>query len=134
MYRRIAHRKAQQQAKNQIKKDNASFSSTTLKTDASTAPINATRRLRRINTARAIKARRTSKNYWTPSHEQEWFELTRTHSNKILTIKMRQGPAHRRNLRTRNWHIAYAMDWLKNYDDLRLEGCDEAMPTEQDEM
>ena len=56
------------------------------------------------------------------------------HSNKFLTIKTGQGPAHRRNLRTRNWHTAYAMDWLKEYDDRMLEGCDEAMSTEQDEM
>ena len=86
LYRRIAYKQAELQAHERIRKEFESISSTTLLTETNTAPINAVRRLRRLNTARALKSRRTSKHSWTLSHEQEWFELPRTHSNKILTL------------------------------------------------
>jgi hypothetical protein len=69
-----------------------------------------------LNTARVIKARRDIKLRWSPSLEQEWFSLTRAHSNKMLTLKTGKGPAYRRNLRTQNYHTAFNMDWLFEYD------------------
>ena len=34
----------------------------------------------------------------------------------MLTLKTGKGPAYRRNLRTRNYHTAFSMDWLQEYD------------------
>jgi len=34
----------------------------------------------------------------------------------MLTLKTGKGPAYRRNLRTQNYHTAFAMDWLQEYD------------------
>jgi len=34
----------------------------------------------------------------------------------MLTLKTGKGPAYRRNLHTQNYHTAFAMDWLKEYD------------------
>jgi exonuclease III len=116
LYRRIAFQQAKEQADLSLRIARESIQSDTLQTERSTAPINATRRLSRLNTARVIKARRDSKLHWTPSLEQEWFSLTRTHSNKMLTLKTGKGPAYRRNLRTQNYHTAFAMDWLQEYD------------------
>jgi len=93
-----------------------SIKSDTLQTEKSTASINATQRLSRLSTARVVKARRDSKLHWYPSYEQEWFSLTRAHSNKMLTIKTGKGPAYRRSLRTQNYRTAFAMDWLHEYD------------------
>ncbi len=58
------------------------------------------------------------------SLKQEWFSLTRAHSNKMLTLKTGKGPAHRRNLRTLNYHTAYDMDWLQEYDRRNMEASD----------
>jgi hypothetical protein len=134
LYRRLAYRQAQQTANEQHRKDLESISSTTLLTETTTAPINATRRLRRLSTARALKARRISKHYWTLSHEQEWFELPRMHSNKILTIKTGKGHEHRRTLRARNWHTSYDMDWLKDYDEQKRADLEAEMTTESEEI
>ena len=116
LYRRIAFQQAKEQADISLRIARESIQSDTLQTERSTAPINATRRLSRLNTARVIKARRDSTLHWTPSLEQEWFSLTRTHSNKMLTLKTGKGPAYRRNLRTQNYSTAFAMDWLQEYD------------------
>jgi len=99
-----------------LRLDRESIQSDKLQTERSTAPINATRRLCRLNTARrVVKARRDCKHHWSPSLEQESFSLTRAHSNKMLTLKIGKGPAYRRNLRTQNYHTAFAMDWLQEY-------------------
>jgi len=116
LYRRIAFQQAKQQAAETISIARECIQSDTLLTERSTVPINATRRLRRLNTARVIKARRDIKLRWSPSLEQEWFSLTRAHSNKMLTLKTGKGPAYRRNLRTQNYHTAFNMDWLFEYD------------------
>jgi len=34
----------------------------------------------------------------------------------MLTLKTWKGPAYRRNLRTQNYHMAFAMNWLQEYD------------------
>ena len=121
LYRRLAFQQAKQQAAVTISIARESTESDTLLTERSTAPINASRRLRRLNTVRAIKARRDPKLRWSPSIEQEWFSLTRAYSNKMLTLKTGKGPAYRRNLRTQNYHKAFEMDWLKEYDRREME-------------
>jgi len=87
-----------------------------LQTERSTAQINATRRLRRLNKARVVKARRDYKVNWSLSLDQECFSLTRAHINKKPTLKTGKGPAYSRNLRTQNYHMAFAIDWLQEYD------------------
>jgi len=116
LYRRMAIRQAREQASESLSKARESIHSETLQTERSTAPINATRRLSRLNTARVVKKRRDPKLRWSLSLEQEWFSLTRAHSNKMLKLKTGKGPAHRRNLRTQNYHAAFSMDWLQEYD------------------
>ena len=116
LYRRIAIRQAKEQASVFLSKARESIHSETLQMERSTAPINATRRLSRMNTARVVKTRRDPKLRWSLSPEQEWFSLTRAHSNKMLTLKTGKGPAYRRNLRTQNYHTAFSMDWLQEYD------------------
>jgi len=125
LYRRIAFKKAKEQAAKSLRITRESIRSDTLQTERTTAPINATRRLRRLNTARVVKTRRDTKLRWSMSIEQEWFSLTRAHSNKMLTLKTRKGPAHRRNLRTLNYHMAYDVDWLKEYDRNNMEASDQ---------
>ena len=63
LYQRIACQQAQQQAAEQLRKTAEGVTSDMLQTENSTAPINATMRLRRLDTVRAIKARRESKHY-----------------------------------------------------------------------
>jgi len=124
LYRRIAFKQAKEQAAESIRFDRGSLRSDILQTERTNAPINATRRLRRLNTTRVVKARRDTKLRWTMSLEQEWFSLTRAHSNEMLTLKTGKGPAHRRNLRTSTYHTAYDMDWLKEYDRRNLDASD----------
>jgi hypothetical protein len=116
LYRRIAIRQAREQAPESLSKARESIHSETLQMERSTAPINATRRLSRLNTVRVVKTRRDPKLRWSLSLEQEWFSLTRAHSNKMLTLKTGKGPAYRRNLRIQNYHTAFSMDWLQEYD------------------
>jgi len=116
LYRRIAIRQAKKQATESLRIARESIQSETLRTEMSTALRNATRRLSRLNTARVIKMRRDSKLHWSLSLEQEWFSLTRAHSNKMLTLMTGKGPAHKRNLRTQNYHTAFSMDWHQKYD------------------
>ena len=134
LYRRAAYGQAQRQEYERIRKELESIASSTLVNETSTAPINANRRLRRLNTARALKTRRTSKHYWAPSHEQEWFALPRAHSNKILTLKTGKGHEHRRNLRARNWRTIFDMGWLKDYDDRHIAEGDAEMTLESNEL
>jgi len=42
----------------------------------------------------------------------------------MLTLKTGKGPAHRRNLRNLNYHTAYDMDWLQEYDNRNMEASD----------
>jgi len=133
LYRRIAFRQAKEKAAESLRIVRESIQSDTLQTERYTAPINATRRLRRLNTARVVKARRDSKLHWSPSLEQEWFSLSRAHSNKMLTLKTGKGPAHRRNLRTQNYHTAFSMDWLKEYDRRDKEESDNLVRAEEQE-
>ena len=133
LYRRIAFKQAKEQAAESLRIARESIQSDTLQTERTTAPINATRRLSRLNTARVVKARRDTKLRWSLSLEQEWFSLTRAHSNKMLTLKTGKGPAHRRNLRTLNYHTAYDMDWLKEYDRRNMEASDHLNAAENEE-
>ena len=133
LYRRIAFKQAKEQSAESIRLDRGSIRSDILQTERTTAPINATRRLRRLNTTRVVKARRDTKLRWTMSLEQEWFHLTRAHSNKMLTLKTGKGPAHRRNLRTLNYHTAYDMDWLKEYDRRNLDTSDHLTAVETED-
>jgi exonuclease III len=134
VYRRAAYEQAQRQEHERIRQEFESIASSTLLNETSTAPINAIRRLRRMNTARALKTKRTSKHHWAPSHEQEWFALPREHSNKILTLKTGKGHEHRRNLRARNWHTIFDMGWLKDYDDRHIAEGDAEMTVESEEL
>ena len=61
LYRRIAFQQAKEQADLSLRIARESIQSDTLQTERSTAPINATRRLRRLNTARVVKTRRDIK-------------------------------------------------------------------------
>ena len=71
LYRRIAFKQAKEQAAESLRIARESILSDSLRTERTTAPINAIRRLSRLNTARVIKARRDTKLRWTMSHEQE---------------------------------------------------------------
>jgi hypothetical protein len=134
LYRRAAYEQAQRQEQERIRKEFESIASSTLVNETSTAPINAIRRLRRLNIARALKTKRPSKHHWAPSLEQEWFALPREHSNKILTHKTGKGHEHRRNLRARNWRTIFDMGWLKDYDDRQIAEGDEEMTLDCDEL
>ena len=133
LYRRIALQQAKEQAAEALRSARGSIQSDSLQTERTTAPINASRRLCRLNTSRVVKARRAPKLRWSMSQEQEWFSLTRAHSNRMLTLKTGKGPAHRRNLRTMNYHTAYNMDWLKDYDRRHLETSDHLKASEDEE-
>ena len=60
LYRRAAYEQAQRQEQERIRKEFESIASSTLVNETSTAPINAIRRLRRLNIARALKTKRPS--------------------------------------------------------------------------
>ena len=60
-------------------------SCTQLLDNFNTAPINATRLVSRINSARALKSKRTAKHGWTTSVEQEYFTRKRDYNNHKLT-------------------------------------------------
>jgi len=128
----IALKQAKEQADESLRLVQESIQSNILQTERTIAPISATRRLSRLNTARVVKARRDSKLRWSPLLEQEWFSLTRAHSNKMLTLKTGKGPAYRRNLRTQNYHTAFAMDWLKKYDRREMETGDNLRAEDQE--
>jgi len=51
----------------------------------------------------------------------------------MITLKTWKGPANRRNLPTQNYHTAFAMDWLKEYDgDKEESGYQKAVEPEED--
>ena len=84
--------------------------------DNNTSPIQARRRLQRLNTTRTLQSRRKDKIRWTPSLEQEYFTLTRGYSNTILTKLTGKGPEYRRTVRWGTYDKLQDMDWLEDYD------------------
>jgi len=52
----------------------------------------------------------------------------------MLTLTTGKWPAYRRNLHTQNYHTAFAMDWLQEYDarDKEESGNQKTIEPEQD--
>jgi hypothetical protein len=116
LYRRIALQQSKQTGRSSSSVDIDNTSTDILLQDNNTVPINATNRLRKLTTHRETSKFRTQEQKWKLSLEQEWFNMPRTQSNKMLTQITGKGHEHRRNIRTRNWNTIYDMDWLDEYD------------------
>ena len=134
IYRRIALQQSKQMDRQGNNVDIDNTRTDILLQDNNTEPINATKRLSKLTTHRARLMCRTREQKWTLSAEQEWFNMTRGYSNKMLTQITGKGHEHRRNVRTRNWNTIYGMDWLKEYDQQATEGeCGEVTPNQDEE-
>ena len=134
IYRRIALQQSKQLVRQGNNVDIDNTTTDILLQDNNTEPINATKRLSKLTTHRARLRCRTREQKWTLSAEQEWFNMTRGHSNKLLTQITGKGHEHRRNVRTRNWNTMYGMDWLKEYDQQATEDeCGEVTPKQDEE-
>jgi hypothetical protein len=116
VYRRIALQQAKQMSRMSGSVDIDNTRTDILLQDNNTEPINATKRLRKWNIQRTSRLCRTKEQKWTLSSEQEWFNMPRELSNKMLTQITGKGHEYRKNLRTRNWNTIFDMDWLTNYD------------------
>jgi hypothetical protein len=135
LYRRIAIKQSKQTGRSSSSVDIDNTSTDILLQDNNTVPINATKRLRKLTTHLAERNCSTQEQKWKLSSEQEWFNMPRVLSNKMLTQITGKGHEYRRNVRTRHWSTMYDMDWLDEYDQRATDSeCVEGQLTYDDDV
>ena len=123
---RVSIRRAALRAARQGNQEPAMNSDTTpshiLLNDYNTAPIQATKRLQRLNTSRVLKARQKKKHRWIPTLDQEYFGLNRKHSYQILQRVTGKGLTHWRTIRAGTYNRLQNMEWLEEAAEYEEQG------------